>query len=393
MYYNDSMWVMKKYLVSGIGISDGGVGRLMRKLSVQAEADGYTIVARRGAKSINSMLKKNQYLSAMNEVINRLVDRIGFFIKVKFIKDSIVVFVHPQTAGFKNLFKLISKNKLYIYVMDNSFFCIQSYNMDPKTESECLRCLKAPSHALPQCRPFPSEIIKSKNISYLLRLREVSNKVSFLVQNSGQCDLVKAQFGSNTITQIVGLDTGELGLHIQEATKSFPNIASYDLVFHGAPHLAKGLKYFVELSEELKEFSAFIPSTKVQCEQVVQRKITATNITFFECNWESGLEQAVRTANLVVNPSLWSAPIEGALQKSVHFGRRVATVQSEYGYEREFEVSDSFIRLPRDVRLAATLLRERFPSATFPPVLSKNSSGYISAVNVDIFKLVSSNES
>lgn len=48
---------MKKYLVSGLGISDGGVGRLMRNLMLQGEEAGFITVSRRNPQPIGQMLK------------------------------------------------------------------------------------------------------------------------------------------------------------------------------------------------------------------------------------------------------------------------------------------------------------------------------------------------
>lgn len=44
--------------------------------------------------------------------------------------------------------------------MDNSFFCIKSYNIHPITNHECLQCIGGKNpHDL--CEPFPSRIKKS----------------------------------------------------------------------------------------------------------------------------------------------------------------------------------------------------------------------------------------
>ncbi|WP_175018648.1 hypothetical protein BG51_25765 [Pseudomonas [fluorescens] ATCC 17400] len=383
---------MKKYLVSGLGPSESGVGRLMRNLTIQAGHEGFTVIARRSKVSIGEMLAQRTFISIALELLYRLFDRFVFFLKILQIKKSLVIFVHPQSAGFGILLRLVKKNKVYLYVMDNSFFCIQSYNLDPEKETECLRCLNTPRSALPGCRPFPIKINRLRNVKYLEDLSLVSKRISFLVQNDSQGDLVKARFGSSVYVKTVGLDTGEIVLHDNEMPLKTTSSISFDLVFHGAPHLAKGLRYFIELSEALSEFTAFIPSSKIECESVIGRRIMAKNITFSDCSWESGLKDAVKTANLVVNPSLWSAPIEGALQKSIHFGRRVVTVESEYGYEKEFIASDTFIRLPRDVSVAAQILRQKFPSAMFSPPSPKEINLNLVKERLNVFKWVSQDE-
>lgn len=384
---------MKKYLVSGLGVSDGGVGRLMRKLIVQAAAEDFSVIVRRNPQPIGRMIRNKKYFRAAAEVIFRLFDSARFAWQVRGISGSVVVFVHPQTAGFSRFLNIVRKNKVYLYVMDNSFFCMRSYNLHPELESECLRCLSGPRSALPACQPFPVKVKKDENIAFLEEFERLSSKLIFLAQNSSQAQLVCARFGADTQTRIVGLDTGEIegvkcsGLEVADIL-----MPSYDLVFHGAPQLAKGIRYFVELAESLGEFSAFIPSTREQCEAALERKIEVANITFKECTWETGLKCAIQRGRLVVNPSLWSAPIEGALQKSIHFAKRVAVVESEFGYEREFAQSDYFIRLPRDIQVASDLIRQYFSGAGFGSVEKEKNKSVTSKKYINVFEMVVSDE-
>lgn len=380
---------MKKYLVSGLGISNGGVGRLMRNLMVQGEAAGFLTISRRSPQPIGQMLNKRQYLRVAVEMVLRIADNVQFAWKVKGLSHAVIVFVHPQTAGFARLLNMVRKNQVYLYVMDNSFFCIKSYNLHPELEVECLRCVSSPRLALPACQPFPVKIEKSKNLEYLERLEAIAHQITFLAQNVSQAELVRARFGPDTKIRIVGLDTGELEQEVRERNSSSSQvIPRYDLVFHGAPQLAKGIRYFIELSELLEGFTAFIPSSRTQCEQVIGRAITANNITFKECTWETGLKAAIQTSELVLNPSLWSAPIEGALQKSIFFAKRVAVVETEFGYEKEFVSSDAFVRLPRNVQAAAVVVQKLLasPVTTFA---DENKVGTIfPQVPVNIFELV-----
>lgn len=383
---------MKKYLVSGIGVSDGGVGRLMRKLIVQAAAEEFSVIVRRNPQPIGRMLKHKMYLRVAAEVLSRLVDSARFAWRVRSIDGAVVVFVHPQTAGFSRFINVVRKNKVYLYVMDNSFFCMRSYNLHPELEAECLKCLSGPRNAMPTCQPFPVKVRREENIDFLEEFERLSSKLIFLTQNSSQAQLIRARFGAGTQTRVVGLDTGEIAsVKHSEFEVADVLMPSYDLVFHGAPQLAKGIRYFVELAESLSEFSALIPSSREQCELTLGRKINAANITFKECTWETGLKCAIQKGHLVVNPSLWSAPIEGALQKSMHFAPRVAVVESEFGYEKEFEQSSSFIRLPRDIQAASDLLRQYFPGAVFESV-QKEEVNIPSRECINVFEMVMSNE-
>ena len=83
-----------------------------------------------------------------------------------------------------------------------------------------------------------------------------------------------------------------------------------------------------------------------------------TNVTFFDCTWETGLKEAVANARVVVNPSLWSAPIEGAFLKSVAFNGNVAVVESKFGFSSEQMFNKFTLQLPANPQKAAGLLEE-----------------------------------
>lgn len=68
--------------------------------------------------------------------------------------------------------------------------------------------------------------------------------------------------------------------------------------------------------------------------------------------------QYVKTARLVMNPSMWSAPIEGALLKSAACNPNVATVESRYGYEGEFDGIENHLRLSEDPLHGAAHVRK-----------------------------------
>jgi hypothetical protein len=73
--------------------------------------------------------------------------------------------------------------------------------------------------------------------------------------------------------------------------------------------------------------------------------------------WETGLGSAVRDASLVINPSLWSAPIEGALVKSIVYARRTAVVDTASSWSAELPPG-LVLRLPASPVLAAELIGE-----------------------------------
>ena len=173
---------MNKYLVSGVSPSTGGVGRLMRSLIVEANNQGYKVITRRNKISINSLTIKKDWLALIMEPIKRVLAEIRFLLKIAFISKSTILFIHPQLTGYPILFNFLkSKNKLFLYVMDNSFFCIQSYNYHQSSDTECFRCLGAPYLCKTDCKPFPNlNVSKKKNLSYLEVLQKKGKNFFFL---------------------------------------------------------------------------------------------------------------------------------------------------------------------------------------------------------------------
>ncbi|WP_236450638.1 hypothetical protein [Stutzerimonas stutzeri] len=377
---------MKKYLVSGVGVSNTGVGRLLRNLESEANSRGYQIISKRN-RSIREMYREGRCIGAFWELLLRVITSLMFSLRLRVIKDSKVIFIHPQTAGYKNLFRLSSQNQVYLYVMDNSFFCIRSYNLHPLLEVECLNCLGDPSKALPECTAYPVEISQALSKSYLYELRSLSSKIIFLAQNENQKQLIRRHFGEKTRVVVVGLDTGETGDPRVSDTALKSKGHKYDMVFHGAANLAKGVRFFIELAEYLSEFSAFVPAHRRDCERIMGRAITATNIDFVPCSWETGLKQAVLNSKLVFNPSLWSAPIEGALLKSLHYAKKVLVVESKFGYESEISAAH-LVRIPRDIPSAAEAVRSELNTLSLEPCRYVH---WRPSQKMDIFEAVESN--
>ncbi len=342
-----------KYLISGIGPGASGVGRLMRVLVPEYEKKGYRIIYRREPKSVKSLIKGKRYFSAFMEFFRRLLDYHLFRLKTFVIKESEVVFLHPQTAGFDTLLRLSRSNKVSLYVMDNSFFCIQSYNTHPSSNKECLNCLgNINPHEL--CRPYPVRMEVARSLGYLGELKKMSSLIDFYAQNELQKSLLEKHFGGAVNVSVIGMDTGEL--HGEDVEKNSSQSKCYDFVFHGASIIPKGILFVVELAERLPEYNFLIPDDKGNVVSILGRTVP-DNIDFMAVSWESGLKELVVNARIVLNPSMWSAPIEGALIKSAAFNENVATVATMYGYEKEADIIKNHIRLDSNPEVAAEFLR------------------------------------
>ncbi len=304
-------------------------------------------------QSIRQQFRNGYYLLALLEYPKRYFGILAFNLKCYFIKSATVVVIHPQTIGFARLFRLIERNEVSIYVVDNSFFCVRSYNTHPVTNTECLTCVGSiePDEL---CQPFPVGMDKEKNVSYLKKLHQYSSALTFLAQSELQRQLLQGHFGPTASIKVIGMDTGEIE---SAKLKSTNTVCQYDIVFHGASIIAKGLLYVVELAEELPEYQFLIPDEMLNVRKVLKR-IIPINVICKKMTWETGLKDAVLNARLVLNPSIWSASIEGALLKSAAFNKNVATVRTRFGYEAEIKVITNHLRLENDIESSAQKIRD-----------------------------------
>jgi hypothetical protein len=346
---------VKYYVISGIGPSSSGVGRLMRDLVPKAQSRGFECIMYDCNFSLRSYLRQREVFSFLKGLFLRYWQRILFAVKVRCISGASILFVHPQTAGINNLFRLVEKNILYLYVMDSSFFCVQSYNTHPIRGAECFQCVPDPNKVDPVCSPFPLRTSLKQEVESLKKLRIIANKIIFLAQNKRQAELIKLVFGEVEV-HIVGMDTGEFSFvdHKQKLNLT----SKQSIIYHGATHLAKGVGYFIDLAERIPEKKFIIPDSRANVEQCIGRPVEIKNIQFIPCSWETGLNQLIAEATLVINPSLWSAPIEGALIKSLLNNSAVATVATRFGYEGEIVDKSKHLRLDPNPDVAVGQLVE-----------------------------------
>ena len=350
---------MKRYLISGIGPGPGGVGLLMVSLEPEYRSRGFDLITRRTSFSILRLLDRKKYFKIILEIINRSYDSIIFTCKCLCVFRSEIVVIHPQTIGYLLFSYLVVFNRVSLYVMDNSFFCIRSYNTHPLTNSECHECLSSINpHDL--CYPSPVKVPKYFNLLFLIWLQKVSRRINFLAQNNKQAMLLKAHFGNGIRVSVVGMnaESSELPEKYNHPNNfSITQNICYDIVFHGATSAAKGIYYLLELAHLLPEFKFLIPDTYSNVKKMALTSLPF-NVVCEEMNWETGLRDAVTCARLVINPSMWSAPIEGALVKSARFNKNVATVETLFGYESEITSIHNHIRLPSDTTNASKIIRK-----------------------------------
>ena len=372
-------------LVSGLPPSSGGVGRLMKAL-INKKDDNVEVICVQEMGPIRKFYSEKKFLKLLGEILKRTTSRAAFIIRLFFMKNEVCLCIHPQTISFPLLFRIIKRNKVYLYVMDNSFFCVTSYNYNLKEKKECFNCMKFKRKPFRQCKPFPVNYDLNKNINHLRRLYEHRFDITFLAQNINQEKLLKAHFGNDIRSAVVGMDTNELDIGLNRNSDT----TSYDFVYHGNCSLAKGLEYFINIAENMPQYTFFVPVKKSDCERALNRSVIDDNITFRECNWDSGLREAIQNSKFTLNLSLWSAPIEGALIKSLYYGDNVFVVESEYGFESEIALEMGIGRLPNQYENAIELLNDAFLSYNYDKIgLSKRKKDLLEYLdNENIFSMI-----
>jgi hypothetical protein len=81
--------------------------------------------------------------------------------------------------------------------------------------------------------------------------------------------------------------------------------------------------------------------------------------------WETGLREAMAASRMVMVPSLWSAPIEGALIKSMVTSDHVAILDNDSAFQSELP-DEAVLRLSGDPLEAARQLRTALDAGWAP---------------------------
>jgi hypothetical protein len=269
------------------------------------------------------------------------------------IDEESVVLLHPQTLGFRRCMKLIERRSTptWLYLMDSSFFCIRSYNYIPGEESACLRCLGGDFTSIGNYGCKPSPLKDSNALEFVKRLLKYvkTGHVKLLSQTKSQAGLARRHFGENAEIHVNGMWGVDWDISLPaDDEKKNTAVPKYDVVFHGSPHPAKGADWAIALAERCKETRFLFPFSSGR---------SLPNCTFSDITWDSGLRDAVCSADIVLVPSLWSAPIEGALVKSIGAARAVAVVDNLTAFSNEIP-EGMLLRLPGKPDRAAKVLKE-----------------------------------
>lgn len=315
-----------RYLISGLPPGDSGTGKFLSALVPIAIQSGFTPIHPSPDNTFSRIEK----------------------IKVCEIRNSEVVLLHPQLLGFELFRQLVESNvKISMYVLDNSFFCIRSYNYRPERQGECLDCLGNIRQCHSTCQPHPATTTRDRNLEFLEWLQSVASTISFFCQTESQKRLLEKHFGSGIKSTVVGMFTPEYQLASTERV---------DVVFHAEALAAKGLRFILEMAARLPEYSFLIPASREQVDRERSGAEVPHNVRCVPMRWGDGLQQAVQSCRLVLCPSQWSAPVEGALMKSLYYNGNVGVMATNFGFERELP-DDIILRLQPNSHLAADQVR------------------------------------
>tara|TARA_B100000989_G_scaffold164908_1_gene123285 strand:- start:11832 stop:12992 length:1161 start_codon:yes stop_codon:yes gene_type:complete len=328
--------------ISGLGPGEAGASGFYSYIKKISKDKSMTFLYPYEHKSFRRLFFTNK-LKALLYLLKINFLQILFTLKVIFLKPQNVILAHPQGIGLLLSMYIILRNKrINYYVLDNSFFCVQSYNYHQK-EGECLRCLGMSNKPFRDCKSFPGfrlREIHSYFISFLIKNQE---KIKFFFQNETQLELFNKHMSSKSINhEKIGLLTLDLlesfddykKFHYKSKYLLSRELGLYDLfkkdfiVFHGNDHDAKGSKIGYKLARYLPEYNFIFPFSKPNME-------LPDNCIFLPCSWKTGLKDLIIYAKCVLCTSLWSAPIEAALVKSILYNGVIITSKTKKSFSQE----------------------------------------------------------
>jgi glycosyltransferase involved in cell wall biosynthesis len=284
----------------------------------------------------------------------------GYFSR---LQAPLLIF-HPQEIGSKRVRHLIETRKATtaLYLLDSSYFCVRSYNFIPGENDACLRCVGGhfENAQKMKCRPFPISNPEYFSFPPYLREKVRSGKLRVFSQSRVQANLALKHFGGSTDGRLVGMWTVDLEEMNQEWPEP-PKDKGFDVVFHGTFQPAKGFDWTLQIAALLPELTFLFPGPRPESAHLPISK----NCEFIPMTWESGLRDEVRRSRITLVPSLWSAPIEGALVKSVIEAPAVGVADVPTSFSSEFPDS-IVVRLPNDPVEAAAALKNALESSWKP---------------------------
>jgi hypothetical protein len=345
--------------ISGIPpVTSIGAGRLVRIL-VDQGADVRWV----GNKSaVAQKLRRREYLGTLGAAWTHFRRRLR---RIEIMRDRSlldgsepVVLLHPAEIGIGWCIRFVRKRNgpTWIYLFDSGFFCIRSYNhLEGAT---CLKCVGGNWKAaeLNGCKPFPVQDRHALDHQKEMFELATTGKLKFLAQSETQASLARRHFGESVEVKVVGMwtdDVEEIFLRSNTATATNEK-NEFDVVLHASPVSAKGVYFAVQLASNCPTLRFLFPFSKEELATNALR--IPENISFRPMSWETGLRDEIRRIPFTLVPSLWSAPVEGALVKSLLEARAVAVVAVESAFASELGADVALTLSPVPEEAAVALL-------------------------------------
>ena len=320
--------------VAGMRPGEGGAGLLLAGFLDRARAHGLDVVSL-DARTLGA-------------------DLVGAALAAHERTGYPVLLLHPQLIGMERALDVVERLPVpsWLYLFDAGFFCVRSSNHRSGTAEPCLACIGGAFGNADRFDCLPSPVPDRFAGSFVTRLETLvrDGRVRLLAQNRRQAELAERHFQRGAVPT-VGMWTDEF----EGAAALFdqPPVAVPDddaaVVFHGVEVPAKGARWAIEVARHAPRLRFVFPfHLPVACDP-------PPNALFRPMTWHTGLRDAVAGARLVMVPSLWSAPIESALVKSILYGGAVAVVDNPTAFADELP-DGLVLRLPPDPAAAAAVL-------------------------------------
>lgn len=272
-----------------------------------------------------------------------------------------VVIFHPQMLGLAETISLLASRKAnhlvtHLYLLDSFFFCRRSYNHIAAETAPCLRCIGVDGKDVADrmgCAPWPKAEEATSRFIEALRSYVAAGDVHLYAQNDTQAEIARQHFGNSSAIEIVGLWCADWTEYFEKFLSNGISESSsgpYDVVYHGSRDMAKGLGWMLAVAEQTPELSYLVPLDRGPA-----NFSGPPNVTIQPMRWNQGLFDAIKGASLTVVPSLWSAPCEGALVKSIITAQATAAVANSTSFASEIP-KDICLGLPADPGQAADVL-------------------------------------
>ena len=356
-------------MISGIPPGPTGTGRFVKYLKDQ----GATLIcSTKFEVPPHRMINEKKYFTVTWKIFLYFLGKFVFSLKLMWFStqhDKVIVLLHPQFIGMKRTVRLIQKSRsdFYLYLLDNGYFCIRSYNHLPGSIHPCLECIggKFNSSSLHQCKPGP--IASQYANQYVVEIQKLvrDGSIKVIAQCKTQANLARQHFGVEV--PVVGLWAQDWDHVFDERNEKNPDRekSRWDVVYHGAFIEEKGVFWLLRIAEQCPELKFFFPF-----DQSLLKISPPGNCTFRDIRWETGLQKAIEESRIVAVPSLWSAPVEGALIKSIVTAKAVAVVATNSSYSMEMP-DNLLLFLPGDTKQAAKVLKDAVKNNWQPDVTIK----------------------